>query len=70
MVVRFNRIVTDTLLEAHQNSDEYVVDNISLDIVSSINHAGVPPHELKLKQGSVCALQHNLSVEHGLVKNA
>lgn len=34
-----------------------------------LTHPGVPPHHIELKKGTVCALQRNLSVEKGLVKN-
>src|SRR5882762_8436019 len=61
---------TDTMMEAHQDDKQYIADNISLDILTSINHAGVPPHKLHLKVGSLCCMLHNLSIEHGLVKNA
>src|SRR5882762_7771369 len=40
-----------------------------MDILSSINHTGVLPHHLNLKIGTLCSIQCNLSVEHGLVKN-
>ena len=33
-------------------------------------HPGVPDHDLRLKQGSVCLLMRNISVKTGLVKNA
>jgi hypothetical protein len=35
-----------------------------------LNHPGVPPHHLRLKEGCICTLMRNLSVHKGLVKNA
>ena len=31
---------------------------------------GVPPHALHLKEGAICLLMRNMSIEKGLVKNA
>lgn len=35
-----------------------------------MTHPNTPPHRLDLKVGAVCAIQRNLSVEKGLVRNA
>jgi hypothetical protein len=35
-----------------------------------LTHPGVPPHRVDLKQNCICAIQRNLSVEKGLVRNA
>ncbi|KAG2071988.1 hypothetical protein BDR04DRAFT_1051958, partial [Suillus decipiens] len=35
-----------------------------------LNHPGVSPHRHNLKPNCICALQRNLSVEKGLVRNA
>jgi hypothetical protein len=37
--------------------------------LAAIQEPGIPAHELVLKQGAVCALTRNLSLEKGLVKN-
>ncbi len=35
-----------------------------------LHATGIPPHHLKLKEGAICSLMRNMSVEKGLVKNA
>ncbi|KAG2116739.1 uncharacterized protein F5147DRAFT_674185 [Suillus discolor] len=35
-----------------------------------LTHPGVPLHHLDLKQNCICAIQRNISVEKGLVRNA
>src|SRR5882762_6512658 len=60
----------DTMMEAHQDDEQYISENISTNILSSINHTGVPPHQLEMKEGTLCSLQCNLSVKHRLVENA
>jgi len=60
----------DSLKEADQDDERYLADNVSTDILNTLTHTGVPPHRLDLKRGTIAAIQRNLSVEHGLVKNA
>jgi hypothetical protein len=40
-----------------------------MEYLSLAQEPGVPPQELTLKRGAVCALMRNLSPEQGLVKN-
>jgi PIF1-like helicase len=47
--------------------DETDVEN---DYLYSLTHNGIPPHVLRLKKGTICAVMRNLSVREGLVKNA
>ncbi|KAG2743147.1 hypothetical protein P692DRAFT_20810564 [Suillus brevipes Sb2] len=35
-----------------------------------LTHPNTPPHRLDLKVNAVCAIQRNMSVENGLVRNA
>lgn len=35
-----------------------------------LTHNGVPSHQLDLKEGCICSLMRNMSVQNGLVKNA
>jgi ATP-dependent exoDNAse (exonuclease V) alpha subunit len=35
-----------------------------------LTHPNTPPHRLDLKVGAICAIQRNMSVENGLVRNA
>ena len=52
----------DTIIFDHtQATPDYLV---------ILTQNGVPPHELKLKQGCICLIMRNMSVEKGLVKNA
>lgn len=40
------------------------------DYLTLLTHNGIPAHELRLKEGCVCSLMRNMSVQKGLVKNA
>jgi len=61
---------TDGLKEADQDHEHYLADNMSANILNTLTHVGVPPHQLDLKQGTIAAIQWNLLVKHSLVKNA
>ena len=39
------------------------------DYLAILTQNGVPLHELKLKQGCICSIMRNMSVQKGLVKN-
>jgi PIF1-like helicase/Helitron helicase-like domain at N-terminus len=40
------------------------------DYLALFTEPGIPNHELELKEGCICTIQRNLSIEKGLVKNA
>ena len=40
------------------------------DLLAVLKEPGVPPHALHLKEGAMCSIMRNLSVDKGLVKNA
>ncbi|KAG1793533.1 uncharacterized protein HD556DRAFT_1374539 [Suillus plorans] len=40
------------------------------DYLVMLTHPGVPPHRPDLKQSCICAIQRNISLEKGLVRNA
>ena len=42
----------------------------SPDYLATLSHPSTPPHHLKLKVGAICAIQRNISIEKGLVRNA
>ncbi|KAH6982409.1 hypothetical protein EDB80DRAFT_529380, partial [Ilyonectria destructans] len=50
--------------------DQRLPSAIISDYLSMLDEPGVPPHELHLKEGAVCALMRNLFIDKGLVKNA
>ena len=59
---------SDSVVEAEQSplrGPEETPEYLAL-----LSHPGVPPHRLDLKVDCICAIQHNLSVEKGLVRNA
>lgn len=39
------------------------------DMLATMKEPGIPPHRLELKEGCVCALMRNLSIDKSLVKN-
>ena len=43
---------------------------IDYDFLGLLSHNGIPPHILRLKEGSICSIMRNLSMHKGLVKNA
>jgi hypothetical protein len=55
-----------------KENDEIVVDHpqATPDYLALLTHNGIPFHELKLKEGCICSLMRNMSVQKGLVKNA
>jgi hypothetical protein len=42
----------------------------TLDYLALLTHNGIPFHELKFKEGWICSLMCNMSVQKGSVKNA
>jgi hypothetical protein len=50
--------------EAPSDAPEQTPDYLAL-----LTHPNTPPHRLHLKINAVCAIQRNLSVEKGLVRN-
>lgn len=42
----------------------------SLDYLGMLTPTGIPPHDLRLKEGCIASLMRNMSIEKGLVKNA
>jgi hypothetical protein len=40
------------------------------DYLGLLHETGIPDHILNLKEGSICSLQRNLSIQKGLVKNS
>jgi hypothetical protein len=40
------------------------------DYLAMLTQNGIPAHQLRLKEGCICSLMRNMSVRHGLVKNA
>ena len=40
------------------------------DYLTMLTQNGIPVHQLQLKEGCICSLMRNMSVQHGLVKNA
>ena len=53
------------------DSQSHAIQNTAVDdYLAAIKEPGVPPHELELKVGCICALMRNLSLEKKLVKNA
>ena len=40
------------------------------DVLATMKEPGVPPHQIDLKVGCVCAVLRNLSIDKNLVKNA
>jgi len=43
---------------------------VTPDFLAILSQNGIPKHELHLKQGCICSLMHNMSVQKELVKNA
>ena len=41
-----------------------------MEYLAMATESGIPPHELRLKEGCLCSLMRNISVDLGLVKNA
>jgi hypothetical protein len=42
---------------------------VTPDFLAILSQNGIPKHELHLKQGCICSLMRNMSVQKGLVKN-
>jgi len=42
----------------------------SPDYLTTLSHPSTPPHHLRLKKNAICAIQRNISIEKGLVRNA
>lgn len=42
----------------------------SPEFLANFTHPNVPPHTLHLKPNTICAIQHNIAVQKGLVRNA
>lgn len=57
-------------LKQSDNARPPSADETAPEFLAMINQSGIPPHALHLKVGAICALQRNMSVDKGLVKNA
>lgn len=55
-----------------KEDDKIISDDpqASPDFLALINPNGMPPHHLQLKEGCICSLMQNMSIQKGLVKNA
>jgi hypothetical protein len=55
-----------------KENDEIISDHpeATPDYLAMLTQNGIPAHQLRLKEGCICSLMRNMSVRHGLVKNA
>lgn len=59
---------SDVLKEADQAPPD--APEQTPDYLAMLSHPNTPPHRLDLKVNAICAVQRNISVEKGLVRNA
>lgn len=52
------------------NEEVYDHPEATPDYLAMLTQNGVPAHQLDLKEGCICSLMRNMSVQRGLVKNA
>lgn len=57
----------DVLKEANELSND--APELTPEYLTMLRHPGVPPHQLTLKENSICAIQRNLSIKKELVHN-
>ncbi|KAE8224786.1 hypothetical protein CF319_g2364 [Tilletia indica] len=66
------KYATDVIRESddasHPQNEEVIA--ATLETVALLPHAGVPDHDLGLKEGQLCSLMRNISVEKGSVNHA
>jgi hypothetical protein len=71
VLMMFHTVVyysADIVKEDNQLIEDH--PEVTPDFLAILSQNGIPKHELHLKQGCICSLMRNMSVQKGLVKNA